>query len=36
MSCAHIWPAELEPDAACEQECGTTYAEWSEEDTTDE
>jgi hypothetical protein len=30
--CAHVWPAELEPDAPCEQGCGLVYADWSEED----
>lgn len=30
--CAHVWPAELDADAACEQGCGLTYADWSEED----
>lgn len=31
MTCAHVWPDELTPDAAC-LGCGLTYSEWSEED----
>jgi hypothetical protein len=31
MTCAHVWPDELTPDAACLLDCGTTYGEWSEE-----
>jgi hypothetical protein len=27
--CAHVWPAELEPEAPCEG-CGLPYGEWSE------
>jgi hypothetical protein len=36
MTCPHVWPPDLAPGAHCLNECGTTYAEWSEEDTTDE
>lgn len=28
-SCDHVWPAELDDDALCE-ECGLRYGEWSE------
>jgi hypothetical protein len=31
MTCAHVWPAELEPDTCC-LHCGLEYADWSEED----
>lgn len=30
MTCAHVWPDELEPDAKCVQGCGLAYVEWSE------
>jgi hypothetical protein len=29
-ACAHVWPAELEPDAGCTS-CGLEYGEYSEE-----
>lgn len=28
--CAHVWPAELSPDAPCEHGCGLTYDNWAE------
>lgn len=31
-TCAHVWPAELAPDAACENGCGLAYGDWSEGD----
>jgi hypothetical protein len=31
--CAHVWPAELEPEAPCE-DCGLPYGEWSENEET--
>jgi hypothetical protein len=31
MTCAHVWPDELEPDTTC-LHCGLPYADWSEED----
>lgn len=30
VSCDHVWPSELEPDALCDNGCGATYALWSE------
>jgi hypothetical protein len=35
VTCAHVWPDELEPDAECLQGCGLAYAEWSEPDVGD-
>ena len=28
VACAHIWPPELDADAAC-QDCDLTYSDWS-------
>lgn len=28
--CAHVWPAELTPDATCQQGCGQAYGDWAE------
>jgi hypothetical protein len=35
MTCAHVWPDELETDAQCLQGCGLAFAEWSEPDAGD-
>jgi hypothetical protein len=31
MTCAHVWPDELEPETTC-LHCGLAYADWSEVD----
>lgn len=36
MTCGHVWPDELTPDAACLLGCGLEYGDWSEEVATTE